>query len=54
MIIKNNKPVERPKEEKKFSFKNPYDRAIFFSLLILFIVVIIVIILVVVFGGLLP
>ncbi len=54
MIFKNNKPIKRPEKEKKFSFKNPADKAIFFSLLLLLLLVAVIIICVVIFGGLLP
>ena len=52
MILKNNKPIKRPEKEKKFSFKNPEDRAIIISLAILIVVITLIIVLIVIFGGL--
>lgn len=52
MIIKNKPPIKRPEEEKKFSLKNPADKAIIISLSILVLVISIIIVLIVIFGGL--
>ncbi len=51
MRFKEIKPIERPEDEKKFSLKNPEDRAIIISLAIVITIVIIIIVLLVLFGG---
>lgn len=51
MRLKDRKPIDRPLNEKKFSLKNPEDKAILISLAIVISIVILIIVLLIVFGG---
>ncbi len=52
MPLRNKDPIPRPEVEKKFSLKNPQDRAILISIGIVLAVVIIILVLIIVFGEL--
>lgn len=51
MKFRENKPIERPEVEKKFSLKNPEDKAILISMGIVLSVVILILVLIIIFGG---
>ncbi len=53
VLFKDEEPIERPKNEKKFSLKNSEDKAIIISFSIVFLVVIVILFLIVYFSGLL-
>ena len=48
MLFKKNEPIKRPDQEKKFSLKNPEDKAIIITLPIVILVVVAIIILLVI------
>ena len=48
MLFKKNEPIKRPENEKKFSLKNPEDKAILITLPIVILIVIGLIVLLVV------
>lgn len=52
MPLRDKKPIDRPLNEKKFSLKNPEDKAILISLAIVISIVTVIVILIIAFGGL--
>lgn len=52
MHFRERKVIERPENEKKFSLKNPEDKAIIISIGIVLLVVIAILVLIICFGGL--